>query len=177
MSFQNMFIGDFEVILRTIIVGLLAYFSLVVIIRISGKRTLSQMNAFDFIVTVALGSILASIILTKDVSLVQGMTAYLILIVMQYIITKLTLYSDKFNKIIKSDPKLLYYDDHFLDENLKKERLNKTEIHQAVRANGTANLENVKAVILESEGSISVIPKSDKDSDDKDKDIMTNVKK
>ena len=177
MSFQDMFIGDYEVILRTIIVGLLAYLSLVVIIRVSGKRTLSQMNAFDFIVTVALGSILASIILTEDVSLVQGITAYLILIVMQYIITKLTLHSDKFNKIIKSDPKLLYYDDHFLDENLKKERLNKTEIHQAVRASGTANLENVKAVILESEGSISVIPKSDKVSDDQNKDIMKNVKK
>lgn len=177
MSFQDMFIGDYEVILRTIIVGLLAYLSLVVIIRVSGKRTLSQMNAFDFIVTVALGSILASIILTEDVSLVQGITAYLILIVMQYIITKLTLHSDKFNKIIKSDPKLLYYDDHFLDENLKKERLNKTEIHQAVRASGTANLENVKAVILESEGSISVIPKSDEVSDDQNKDIMKNVKK
>lgn len=177
MSFQDMFIGDYEVILRTIIVGLLAYLSLVVIIRVSGKRTLSQMNAFDFIVTVALGSILASIILTEDVSLVQGITAYLILIVMQYIITKLTLHSDKFNKIIKSDPKLLYYDDHFLDENLKKERLNKTEIHQAVRASGTANLENVKAVILGSEGSISVIPKSDRVSDDQNKGIMTNVKK
>lgn len=177
MSFQDMFIGDFDVILRTIIVGLLAYISLVVIIRMSGKRTLSQMNAFDFIVTVALGSILASIILTKDVSLIQGITAYLILIIMQFIITKLTIYSDKFNKVIKSEPKLLYYDNQFLNENLKKERLNETEVHQAVRASGTANLENVKAVILETEGSISVIPKSERDSENSAFDIMKNVKK
>lgn len=177
MSFQDMFIGDSDMILRTIIVGLLAYIALVVIIRMSGKRTLSQMNAFDFIVTVALGSILASIILTKDVSLIQGITAYLILIIMQFIITKLTIYSDKFNKVIKSEPKLLYYNNQFLKENLKKERLNKTEIHQAVRASGTANLENVKAVILESEGSISVIPQSDKDSENREFDIMKNVKK
>lgn len=177
MSFEDMFLGDYEVILRTVIVGLLAYIALVVIVRFSGKRTLSQLNAFDFIVTVALGSILATIILDQNVSLLQGIAAYLILVLMQYVITRLTLISDKFDDLVKSDPKLLYYQDEYLEENLKKERLNKSEIRQAVRASGTANLENVKAVILESEGSISVIPKSDDPSGNEQNDIMKNVKK
>lgn len=177
MNFEDMFLGDFSTIFRTITVGLLAYIALVVIVRISGKRTLSQLNAFDFIVTVALGSILATIILDQNVSLVQGISAYLILVLMQYLITRLTLASDTFDDLVKSDPKLLFYDGEYLEGNLKKERLNKSEIHQAVRASGTANLETVKAVILESEGSISVIPKSDGPLENEADDIMKHVKK
>lgn len=172
-----MFLGDYEVIIRTAVVGLLAYIALVVIVRFSGKRTLSQLNAFDFIVTVALGSVLATILLDQDVSLLQGVTAYLILVGMQYVISKLTLASDKFDDMVKSEPKLLYYHDEYLKENLKKERLNTSEIHQAVRASGTANMENVKAVILESEGKISVIPKSGEASQSDERDILKNVKK
>lgn len=177
MSFEDMFFGDYQVLMRTVIVGLLAYIALVVIVRFSGKRTLSQLNAFDFIVTVALGSVLATILLNQDVSLLQGVAAYLILVGMQYVISKLTLASDKFDDMVKSEPRLLYYQDQYLKDNLKKERLNKSEIHQAVRASGTANMENVKAVILESEGKISVIPKSDGSSENDEHDIMKHVKK
>lgn len=177
MSLEDMFLGDYSTILRTLVVGLLAYIALVVIVRFSGKRTLSQLNAFDFIVTVALGSILATIILDRNVSLVQGVAAYLVLVIMQYLITRFTLASDTFDDMVKSDPRLLYYNDRYLEENLKKERLNKSEIHQAVRASGTANLEKVRAVILESDGSISVIPKSDGHSENDENDIMKHVKK
>ncbi|MDD4650877.1 MAG: hypothetical protein PHQ34_01485, partial [Methanothrix sp.] len=54
------------------IIGVFAYVALVIIVRLSGKRTLSSMNAFDFIVNVAIGSILASTIISRDVSLAEG---------------------------------------------------------------------------------------------------------
>src|SRR5690625_4443773 len=115
MSLEDMFLGDYSTILRTLVVGLLAYIALVVIVRFSGKRTLSQLNAFDFIVTVALGSILATIILDSNVSLVQGVAAYLVLVIMQYLITRFTLASDTFDDMVKSDPRLLYYNDRYLE--------------------------------------------------------------
>jgi uncharacterized membrane protein YcaP (DUF421 family) len=62
-------------IARTAIVGVLAYAALVVLLRISGKRTLAKMNAFDLVVTVALGSTLATILLSKEVSLASGVAA------------------------------------------------------------------------------------------------------
>ncbi|WP_319001061.1 hypothetical protein [Halomonas sp. SBBP1] len=74
-------------LLRVIIVGVLAYAALVVFLRISGNRTLSKMNAFDLIVTVALGSTLATVLLSKDVALAEGAVAMALLISLQFIIT------------------------------------------------------------------------------------------
>ena len=64
-----------EGILRTIIVGVLAYAALIIFLRISGKRTLSKLNAFDLVVTVALGSTLSSILVQKSIALAEGATA------------------------------------------------------------------------------------------------------
>lgn len=69
---EPMLFSGWENLLRTLVVGVLAYVSLVVFLRISGKRTLSKMNAFDLIVTVALGSTLATVLLSKDVALAEG---------------------------------------------------------------------------------------------------------
>ncbi|MEO6887893.1 MAG: DUF421 domain-containing protein, partial [Ktedonobacteraceae bacterium] len=59
-----MFFTTWATLLRTVVVGVLAYIALVVFVRISGKRTLSKMNAFDLIVTISLGSTLASALLS-----------------------------------------------------------------------------------------------------------------
>ena len=75
-----MFFDNWSDLLRVVVVGTLAYASLVVLLRISGKRTLSKMNAFDLVVTVALGSTLATVLLTKDVALVEGMLAFALLV-------------------------------------------------------------------------------------------------
>ncbi|MHC0552190.1 DUF421 domain-containing protein [Salinicoccus sp. CNSTN-B1] len=160
LEFDNLIFSGFDVILRTVIVGIMAYLSLVVILRVSGKRTLTKMNAFDFVVTVALGSILASIITTKDITLMQGMTAFLVLVVMQYIFTKLSVKSLFFSNLVKSQPILLYFKDEFLERNMAKERILEREIRQAVRAEGKEDMSDVLAVILETDGSISVMGRS-----------------
>ena len=67
-------------LLRTAVVGILAYAALVHFLRVSGKRTLSKMNAFDLIVTVALGSTLATVLLSSSVSLATGALAFALLI-------------------------------------------------------------------------------------------------
>ena len=77
-------------ILRVVIVGTLAYASLVMLLRISGKRTLTKLNAFDLVVTVALGSTLATILLNRNVSLVEGVLAFIVLLALQFCITWLS---------------------------------------------------------------------------------------
>ncbi len=69
-----MFLDSVQILGRTLITGVLAYILIVLVLRLTGKRTLSKWNAFDFIVTVALGSALANVILSRDVSLAQGAT-------------------------------------------------------------------------------------------------------
>ncbi len=72
---------------RVLFVGVLAYGALVAILRISGKRTLTKLNAFDLVVTVALGSTLATVLLSKDVALVEGVMAMTVLVSLQFAIT------------------------------------------------------------------------------------------
>lgn len=175
LEFDKIIFNDFEVIIRTVLVGIMAYLSLVVILRVSGKRTLTKMNAFDFIVTIALGSILASIITSKDITIAQGLTAFLVLVIMQYIFTKLSVKSRAFSSLIKSQPALLYYNGEFLTQNMKKERVLEIEVRQAARSSGKDDMSEVMAVVLETDGSISVISnQSDEPSLDR---LFKEVKK
>lgn len=156
-----MLFNSWDAVWRTLIVGVLAYSALVLLLRVSGKRTLSKMNAFDLIVTVALGSTLATILLNKNVALVEGISAFFILIALQYLVAWLSIRSDGFKKLIKSDPKLIYYQGKYLKENIVKERVLEVEILQAARSSGISSMGQVEAVVLETDGRISVIKKSE----------------
>lgn len=152
-----MFEITWDSFVRIVTVGLLAYVGLVLFLRISGKRTLTKLNAFDLVVTVALGSTLATILLDSNISLLEGLTAFALLIGGQYIITFLAVRSKSFNKFIKSEPRLLYINGTYLENTMKKERINRVEILQAMRNQGKGNMEEVQAVVLETDGSMSVI--------------------
>lgn len=152
-------LSDWITILRILFVGTLAYLSLVSILRIFGKRVLAKMNAFDFLVTVALGSILATTVVSKDLTFIDGMVAFLLLISLQFILAKLTMFSKRINYLVKAQPVALFYNGKFDYETMKKERVLEEEIYQAIRSKGVASLDNVLAVVLETTGDISVLSK------------------
>jgi uncharacterized membrane protein YcaP (DUF421 family) len=152
MFFDN----GFELV-RVVVVGICAYVSLIVLLRISGKRTLSKMNAFDLVVTVALGSTLATVLLSSNVALLEGITAFIVLIAMQFIIAWLSVRSAMVRRLVKSDPALLFYQKQFLNSTMMKERVTENEKYAAIRAQGISAVDNVEAVVLETDGSFTVI--------------------
>lgn len=152
-----MFFDSWFGLLRVLVVGTLAYATLVLLLRVSGKRTLSKMNAFDLVVTVALGSTLATIILSKDVALAEGVLAFALLIVLQLAITWLSVRSERFQALLKAQPRLLLHRGRLLPEALRRERVTEEEVRAALRAQGTASLEEVDAVVLETDGTFSVL--------------------
>lgn len=154
---ENVFFSNWESLVRTFIVGLLGYFALILMLRISGKRTLSQMKEFDFIVTVALGSTLATVLLSKDVSLADGTLALAMLISLQYLLAYLSLRSKKVSRLISSDPTLLFYRGEFLWAALKKERVTDGEVRSVLRQNDISSLQEVEAVVMESNGQLNVV--------------------
>ena len=85
-----MFFHDWASLGRIVLVGGLTYVALVLLLRISGKRTLSKMNAFDLVVTIAIGSTLATVLLSRDVALAEGVVAFAVLIGFQFVITWLS---------------------------------------------------------------------------------------
>lgn len=140
----------------------MGYISLVLLLRISGNRTLSKLNAFDFVVTIALGSTFGSLILNKSVALAEGIVAFAVLVSLQYIMTWISVRSDTVKKLIKNEPALLYYNGEYLKDAMDRSRVVKGEIEQSVRNQGHNSLENIEAVVLETDGSFSIISKSEK---------------
>lgn len=106
---DDIFFDSWQGVLRTIILGACAYVAIVVLLRISGKRTLAKMNAFDLVVTVALGSSLATILLSKDTALAEGIAALATLIVLQAIVALANTRSRTLERIVKSEPVLLMH--------------------------------------------------------------------
>ena len=84
---QHLFLDSWTGLQRMLIVSVLAYVVPVAFLRLSGKRTLSKMNALDPVVTVALGSTLATMLLGKDVALAEGAAAFATLISLQFVVT------------------------------------------------------------------------------------------
>ena len=146
-----------QTVARTVVVGVLAYFALVVLLRVSGKRTLAKMNAFDFVVTVALGSTLATILLSKDVALADGVAALAVLILMQYVVAWLSVRSQVVRKLARSEPRLLVRRGKLLDRALAEERVSRDEVLTAIRSEGYSELERIDALVLETDGSFSVV--------------------
>jgi len=157
---QPIFFDSWESLLRVIIVGAAAYVALVLMLRVSGKRTLSKMNAFDLVVTVALGSTLATVLLSRSVPLADGLLAFGLLILLQYVITWLSVRSGSFQDLIKAAPTDLVRDGQYLEKSMREQRVTREEIEAALRQHGIAALGDAKSVTLETDGSLSVVPKS-----------------
>lgn len=156
---DHLFFENWQSLLRTLIITILAYTTMVFMLRGFGKRTLSKMNAFDFIVTVALGSSLATVALNKGVPLANGALAFLLLMSLQFIITWLSVRVRKVKEIITNNPTLLLYKGEVFHNILKKERITMEEIYVAARKKGIAELKDIDVIVLETTGDITVISK------------------
>lgn len=159
--------------IRVILVGASAYLALIVLMRISGNRTLSKMNAFDFIVTIATGSTLATVLLSKGTDLAEGVTALALLVSLQWLITRLSTLSTTVARLVKSEPVLLVHDGRMLPGAMRKARVIESDVRQAARESGLASIELVDAMVLETDGSFSVITKSG----DGDRSALANLER
>lgn len=158
---MGLFFNSWNDLVRVLVLGILGYISLVLLLKVSGNRTLSKLNAFDFVITIALGSTFGSLLLNKSVALVEGVTAFAVLIGLQYTVAWITIRSDTVKRIIKNEPSLVYYNGEYLKDSMKCSRVIESEIQQSVRNQGYANLESVEAVVLETDGSFSIISQSE----------------
>lgn len=152
-----MWFDDWPAILRILLVGTAAYAVLVLVLRVSGKRTLGQLNAFDFIVTVSLGSVLATILLSSTVTWSEGVTALALLAGLQFLVAWIAARWPGARAFFTAQPTLLLWDGQVRHEDLRRHRLTESELRQAVRMQGSGDLSQVKAVVLETNGKISVI--------------------
>jgi uncharacterized membrane protein YcaP (DUF421 family) len=156
MLYQVFFQG-WEPIFRTAISTSASYLALIVLLRVAGQRTLAKWYAFDLIVTVALGSTFANTVLAKDITVAQAVVGFLILVGLQFLVSFIVLHWSPMREVVNSPPTLVFHNGQFQNDAMRSQRVAEADVRAAVRQNGRASLEQVAAVILESDGTFSVI--------------------
>lgn len=163
---EPIFYDGLSGLIRTMTAVPFIYLTAVAAIRISGKRSTSQMNNFDWVVTFALGSLVASGIVLKGVTVIETIAAMLTLMFLQWILTSLSCRYALVRRLTKPEPALVYHEGEFLYDRMIKERLSEAEVLSAIRESGVKSLDNVQSVVFETNAKMSVLKRQDASSTD-----------
>lgn len=176
--FENLtwFHGTSSAIIITLLSTLGIYLAVLIITRVNGLRTFAKMSSFDFAITIAIGSIIASTVISQQNSLLKGVVALAMLVLLQAIVAKLRKKSDGFEKAVTNTPVLLMSGPEIIWKNLKAERVTEADLYAKLREANVYDKSQVLAVILETTGDISVLH-SEKEGQIVDAEILKNVTK
>lgn len=153
------FFDSIEKLGRIVLTAAMVYILIILVTKVSGKRSTSQLNNFDWIVTVMIGSLGASTILLENIPFIEGAASIIVLYVLQFLVTKYASISPQFSSFILSDPKIVFYQGQFLPEAMQDERLTRQEIESVMRSNGIHSLDEIEAIVFESDATLNVITK------------------
>lgn len=155
-----MILGDLDSMIRLLVFGSTAYLCAIVMLRLSGSRTLAKMHAYDLVVTIAFGSVLASIMLDASVSLATGIAALALLVGLQYAVARLAVLYPAWGRLVTTPPVLLAWQGRELEAAMRGQRVTSDDLQSALRQHGYASLDQVRAVVIEPDGTLSIIDKS-----------------
>jgi uncharacterized membrane protein YcaP (DUF421 family) len=154
---QQILFQGWEPLLRTAIGTTITYLALVILLRVAGQRTLAKWYAFDLIVTVALGSTFANSVLTNNITVAQSLVGFVILIGLQFCVAFVVVRWSYLRIIVNPQPTLLLHCGKFVHDAMRRQRVAEADVRAAVRQKGMDRVEDVGAVILEADGTFSVI--------------------
>ncbi len=149
----------------------LAVLWVILLVRVVGLRSLSKMTGFDFVTTIAVGSLIATAGTAATVSEMTGaMSAILALFLLQWLLAKWRVHSKLGRTLLGNEPVLLMEEGRFIDGALEEARVTRADIYAKMREAGVLEIASVRAVVLERTGDISVIKEGSLDSE-----VMTGV--
>ncbi len=147
-----------EPVVRGIVLTIVALAWIVALVRIIGLRSFSKMTSFDFVATVAAGSLLATSATSDSwTAYLQGLVALGALFAAQYVIARLRKASAGFDDAIENEPLLLMRDGVMIEAALAKSRVARSDVIAKLREANALDLSKVRAVVLETTGDISVL--------------------
>lgn len=154
------FFEGWDSLVRILLVGPAIYVALVTTLRISGKRTLSKLNAFDLVVTVALGSVLGAVLVNGSISVAEGVVAIAVLVLSQLVVTFLSVRWPRFERFVKAEPSVVLENGIPRTDEMREVRVTRQELRAAMREAGVTAEEHVQAITLETDGSLTVVERS-----------------
>ncbi len=148
-----------------IVSAALFYALIVAAVRVFGKRSTAQLNNFDWIINITVGSLAASGILLDSVPALRAAAAIVTLMVLQFALTWMTLRFAWVSRLIKAKPTLLAHKGEYLESSMKRTRISHEEICSVLRKEGISAVDGANWVILETDGQLAVIPRGSIDLD------------
>ncbi len=152
--------GGWSSMAGTLIEGVVFYLYAILLLRVAGKTTVGTARIFDFVSTVAMGTMIGSTIISSSIALTSGMVGLTALVALQWTVAYASSRSESFYRIITNTPRLLYDGSRFLDDNLNDERITREDVKAKIRQSGHPNMGSVAAVVLETTGNVAVISSS-----------------
>lgn len=161
MDWQSWFLIDWQQIVGIALSVIGFYICLILFTRIVGLRSFSKLSSYDLAMTVGIGSILASTVLSKSTSLLQGVFAIGMLFLLQALLSIVRRKFKPIKALIDNQPIILMANGEYLWQNLKEAKLSTNDIKQILRKNGIKSKSEIFAVIMETTADISVIKTND----------------
>lgn len=141
---------------------LILYALVVIFMRISGKQQIGQLQPYELVIAIMIADLVAIPMQNKGIPLLSGIIPILTLLVSQLFLSYLSMKSLRARAIICGTPTILIEKGKILTSQLQKERYNINDLLEELRVKGYPNIADVEYAILETNGSLSVIPKSNK---------------
>lgn len=157
----SMFFAGWESVGRIVLLAACTYVGLVAALRLLGEQALAKMSAYDLIITIALGSIVASIPLSKDVTLADGAAVVATYLGLQAVTRWGTQRWWEVERTVKTRPRVVLWEGELVPKQVKAAQVTEAEIRAAARMAGYASLDRLLAIVLENDGSWSVVPRAD----------------
>jgi uncharacterized membrane protein YcaP (DUF421 family) len=142
--------------------SLLVYVGLLIGLRVMGKRELGQMTVFDLVVILLIANAVQNAMVGADTSLQGGLIAAAVLLLVNRAVSTLGYRWTFWGRLLEGSPTVLVQDGQFLENRLRKEGLETGRIEMAMREHGIEDIDAVKLAVLETDGTISVVPNDSK---------------
>ena len=142
-----------EVVLRSVIMFVIILFTL----RASGKRGIKQLSIFELVLIIGLGSAAGDPMFYKDVGILQALTVFIVVILLYIFVTKLTDKVTWFERVLEGEPVYLVKNGEMVVEDFKSSGLSKDEFFGELRVLNVEHLGQVKTVLIETSGTLSVL--------------------
>jgi uncharacterized membrane protein YcaP (DUF421 family) len=165
VSDHALWFGSWTRIGHAVLATCISFVALLMMLRLAGKRSVAKMNIFDFVSIVVIGSTIANTIVGNTVPLAEGLAAVTVLVLIHFATSWLAAHSRRAERLINGDPVLLVRGGRLLRSTMRRERVTEEEVLSAIRMKGLGAVEDVDSVVLETDGTYSVIPQDQAGSD------------
>ncbi len=146
-------------VLEKVLRSVLVYLFLVISFRLAGKRELAQMTTFDLVVILTISNVLQNAAIGDDNTVVGGIVGATSMLVVNYLLVRFLFRHPRVERLLEGEPEVLIRDGQIVSEVLARELITEPELLAAIRRQGVAEIADVALAVLETNGTISVVPK------------------